>query len=283
MNKTFDFQRLGAVIRWDLLNYWKRYLNCTIGLAISLSVYSIVLLYSFQNYMGIIFKEKDGLAIFMQDKFCPFFIFIATFIFFIFASNIFGNMKTKLLRESYLMLPATKIEKYISRFLLMTIGTIIITFIALVIADVIQFIFSFFVTPGFHASITWETFHVLLRENDGNGIHWMGVGMIVSLCLFVHSFFALGGSFYRRNPVLLTTCTAIFLCLVFGYWGVHAAMGLFPMDFNPNADIADIKEQFNLRVIICSIFFLIIAVFNYWASYKIFCRMQVICNKWINI
>ena len=54
MNKTFDFQRLGAVIRWDLLNYWKRYLNCTIGLAISLSVYSIVLLYSFQNYMGII-------------------------------------------------------------------------------------------------------------------------------------------------------------------------------------------------------------------------------------
>ena len=29
--------------------------------------------------------------------------------------------------------------------------------------------------------------------------------------------------------------------------------------------------------------FLALAAFNYWASYKLFTRMQVICNKWINI
>ena len=28
---------------------------------------------------------------------------------------------------------------------------------------------------------------------------------------------------------------------------------------------------------------LALAAFNYWASYKLFTRMQVICNKWINI
>lgn len=32
-----------------------------------------------------------------------------------------------------------------------------------------------------------------------------------------------------------------------------------------------------------SVVFLALAAFSLWASYKLFTRMQVICNKWINI
>ncbi len=32
-----------------------------------------------------------------------------------------------------------------------------------------------------------------------------------------------------------------------------------------------------------SVIFLALAAFSLWASYKLFTRMQVICNKWINI
>lgn len=32
-----------------------------------------------------------------------------------------------------------------------------------------------------------------------------------------------------------------------------------------------------------SVIFLALAASSLWASYKIFTRMQVICNKWINI
>ena len=282
MNKTFDFQRLGAVIRWDILTNWKGYMTRTIGLAIALALYCILQLYLFRSSIGI-FDDKDSLAFFMQGKFCTLFICIAVFLFFVSASNIFGNMKTKLQREGYLMLPATKIEKYISRFLLMTIGSIIMMLIALVVADAVQFIFSFFMTPGFHASATWETFRfIFFKGEDDHETYWEIVYFCISFCIFVHSFFSVGGSFYRKYPVLLTTVTAIILSMIFGYT-INEMGEAGWLDFLNDIDMSRGTTASYCVTAFWSILFLIVAAFNYWASYKIFTRMQVICNKWINI
>lgn len=282
MNKTFDFQRLGALIRWDILTNWKGYMNRTIGLAIGLAIYCILQLYLFRSSVGI-FNDEDCLSYFMQSKFCVFFIVIAFFLFFISASNIFGNMKTKLQREGYLMLPATKIEKYISRFLLMTIGSIAMILIALVISDAVQFIFSFFMTPGYHASITWETFRFLfVKGEDEQKTYWEVVCICISLCIFVHSFFTVGGAFYRKYPILLTTCSAIILSMILGYAiNEMGKAGFF--SFLKDIDMSKGTAASYCATTFWSTLFLIIAAFNYWASYKIFSRMQVICNKWINI
>ena len=281
MNKTLDFQRLGAVIRWDILTNWKGYMTRTMGLAIGLSIYSVLQLYLFRSSVGI-FNDEGCLSYFMQSKFCTFFICIAFFLFFISASNIFGNMKTKLQREGYLMLPANKIEKYVSRFLLMTIGSVIMIFIALIISDAVQFIFSFFVTPGFHASTTWETFRYLFEEDNDHKPYWEIVCFCISFSIFVHSFFSVGGSFYRKYPVLLTTVSAIILSMIFGY--VINEMGEAGMlDFLKDIDMSRGTTASYCFTAFWSILFLIIATFNYWASYKIFTRMQVICNKWINL
>lgn len=282
MNKTFDFQRLGAVIRWDILTNWKGYMTRTIGLAIALALYSILQLYLFRSSIGI-FDDKDSLAFFMQGKFCTLFICIAVFLFFISASNIFGNMKTKLQREGYLMLPATKIEKYISRFLLMTIGSIIMMLIALIVADAVQFIFSFFMTPEFHASVTWETFRfIFFKGEDDHETYWEIVYFCISFCIFVHSFFSVGGSFYRKYPVLLTTVTAIILSMIFGYT-INEMGEAGWLDFLKDIDMSRSTTASYCVTAFWSILFLIVAAFNYWASYKIFTRMQVICNKWINL
>ncbi len=49
-----------------------------------------------------------------------------SFFFYGLASCIFSNMKTKLQRESFLMLPACNLEKYAARFLMMSIGVSLI-------------------------------------------------------------------------------------------------------------------------------------------------------------
>ena len=57
-----------------------------------------------------------------QVSVCMFFSVIVFIAFYVLASCIFNNMKTKLQRESFLMLPACNLEKFVARLLMMSIG-----------------------------------------------------------------------------------------------------------------------------------------------------------------
>ncbi len=288
MNKTFDLHRLGMVIRWDVLNNWTHNLGAIVGLAICFSFFNIIRLYNISEFVS----TSDNLEVLSksyQQSACMFFVFISFMVIYVLASCIFRNMKTKLQRESFLMLPATNLEKYVARLLFMTIGGVIALLGALVVSDIIQIIFSFIITPGFHTSITWpvlshfmSAIHIfpstdlLLSGND-----WLKCIALSAFLLFVHSFFTLGGSFYRKLPALLTPCTGLVLCFIFVYilneLAEWAPIHINGIDFS-NGSTADYCITTTAAVV-----FLALAAFNYWASYKIFTRMQVICNKWLNI
>ena len=92
----------------------------------------------------------------------------------------------------------------------------------------------------------------------------------------MHSFATLGGTFYRKMAPLLTFVTGLVLLMVLGYainWLGKA--GLLNFDYS--------EANRNIATMVTCAFFLALSLFNYRASYKIFTRMQVICNKWINI
>ena len=55
------------------------------------------------------------------------------------------------------------------------------------------------------------------------------------------------------------------------------------LDFVGTLHIEEGSSAQYCAVFTSSAVFLALAAFNYWASYKLFTRMQVICNKWINI
>ncbi len=78
-------------------------------------------------------------------------------------------MKTKLQRESFLMLPANNLEKYAARFLMMSVGSILIMVIATLIGDFVQFILSFFMTPGYHASIIGSSLSQIYKAATNTG------------------------------------------------------------------------------------------------------------------
>lgn len=280
MKKNFDLHRLSMVLRWDILTNWQRHLGATAGLAIGISIYCVLRLFSMRYWLNSTDVELAGHQ--YQVSVCMFFSVIAFIAFYVLASCIFNNMKTKLRRESFLMLPACNLEKFVARLLMMSIGVLVQLFAAVILADVIQFIFSFIITPDFHISITWAVLsHIIptIHPFDNDWLKWI---TFYSFILFSHSFATLGGTFYRKLPVLLTACTGILLSMILGYIiNKLGEAGVF--DFFSHINFSNGSTADYCITITAFFVFLALAAFNYWASYKLFTRMQVICNKWINI
>lgn len=288
MNKTFDLHRFGMVLRWDLLTNWKSYFYSIAGLAIGIIMLSISMLYTFPHSHYIV---GGDLGNYYEDSMTGFLATILIAFFFVSACNIFSNTKTKLQRENFLMLPANNLEKYAARFLMMSVGSILIMVIATLIGDFVQFTLSFFMTPGYHASIIGSSLRQIYEAATNTGdnpicilagqykidaaiLGWSFLTMIYSFCL-------LGGTFFRKQPIILTAVSGIIIFMIIGYcgseleeWGAFDFFKHFNYD-NPGTSLC--------IAIFWSVVFLGLAAFSLWASYKLFTRMQVICNKWINI
>lgn len=291
MNKTFDLHRFGMVLRWDLLTNWKGYFYRTAGLAIGIILLYFSILYSFHDYESI---EGSGLDFYYESR-TGFLATIFILLFFVSASNIFGNMKTKLQRESFLMLPANNLEKYAARLLMMSIGSILMMLIATLIADFVQFVFSFFMTPGYHASIIGCFLSQIYKTATDTSNTPTPISILIltwqwridavllgwSFLIMIYSFCLLGGTFFRKQPIILTAVSGIIIFMVIGYCGSKLEdWGVF--DFFIHLNYANPGTSLCMAIFL-SVVFLALAAFNYWASYKLFTRMQVICNKWINI
>ena len=288
MNKTFDLHRFGMVLRWDLLTNWKSYFYSMAGLAIGIIMLSISMLYSFPHSYFIV--ERD-LNYYYECRMTGFLATILIAFFFVSACNIFSNTKTKLQRENFLMLPANNLEKYAARFLMMSVGSILIMVIATLIGDFVQFILSFFMTPGYHASIIGSSLRQIYEAATNTGdnpicilagqckIEAALVGW--SFLIMIYSFTLLGGTFFRKQPIILTAVSGIIIYMIVGYCGSKLEeWGAFDFYTHLNHD----NPGTSLCIaIFWSVIFLALAASSLWASYKIFTRMQVICNKWINI
>lgn len=237
------------------------------------------------------FIVEKGLDFYYECRMTGFLAAIFTLLFFVSASNIFGNMKTKLQRESFLMLPANNLEKYAARLLMMSIGSILMMMIATLIADFVQFVFSFFMTPGHHASIIGcflSQIYKTATDTSNNPIsilawQWKIDAALLgwSFLIMIYSFCLLGGTFFRKQPIILTAVSGIIIFMIIGYcgseleeWGAFDFFKHLNYD-NPGTSLC--------MAIFWSVIFLALAASSLWASYKIFTRMQVICNKWINI
>ena len=289
MNKTFDLHRFGMVLRWDLLTNWKGYFNRIAGLAIGIILLSISMLYSFPHSY---FIEEGDLGNYYECRMTGFLAAIYILLIFVSASNIFGNMKTKLQRESFLMLPANNLEKYAARFLMMSVGSILMMLIATLVADFVQFILSFFMTPGYHASIIGSSLSQIYKiatiggNNPISILAWhekIDAALLGwSFLIMIYSFCLLGGTFFRKQPLILTAVSGIIIFMIIGYCGSKLEdWGVFGVHYYEN--YYSQAPTLSMTTIFWSVIFLALAAFNYWASYKLFTRMQVICNKWINI
>ena len=186
-----------------------------------------------------------------------------------------SNMKTKQQIIMVKMLPATNLEKYLSRFLYVTVLWYVGGVVAYFAADLLHMLIGL-ITNHAHGdsatAILCENFfkanHVVINGES----HAAFAFMLQLFGVWVHSFYILGGTLLRKQQFVVTTLTLIALGIAFVYlMGVLA--GLFGEDmFLTNSFVYTLDAVF-----------VILTLLDYWISYKLYANMQVINNKWFNI
>jgi hypothetical protein len=146
--------------------------------------------------------------------------------------------------------------------------------VAIFAADLAQYVINMllghpnvaFVTMEFVKMIcaTWNKMPEELR----NGL----VTVLILVIVWMHSLYALGATFFRSHKYNWIPTTIIIILLMVLQVVINSLMG------NQSLEIQTETNKFIVNVVVI----LLLIVFNFWMSYRLFCRQQVI-GKLINL
>ena len=197
------------------------------------------------------------------------------------ASLMFSGMKDTRKRSAFLLWPVSNLEKYVISIILSVFWMMVITSAAYVLADAMR-VFVDWVSGRI---IIWgvpivftQVFGQAVFHND-----WQMVWWFFTIVFYIHSLYIVGGTLFRRQQFLFTSATIAVVGILFM---------MLLQQTNPDVEFItgtwDEKTEtyhqiFHPFFYILNTTLCVLIVFHYWASYKLFTRMQVINNKWLNV
>ena len=210
MNNIFNIKRFGLVLRKDFMENWRRYVLLFLTM---LGVITIVnTWYSLSEYSNI----KGGHIInleYLNKQLLLFSSLMFGGFGLLFSSTFMTPMNSKIKRITYLSNPSSNAEKYLTRWIIITVGYIISFFIALYIGDILRVgicsvyyseIDSRFLDITKLVSFEYENYYVFAKDY-----------FIISICFYFlfQSLFVLGSTFWEKGT-FVKTFTAVTLIIL---------------------------------------------------------------------
>ena len=192
-------------------------------------------------------------------------------------------MMTKEQRLTFKMLPATDLEKFVARALYVTVVWWVMAFVAFCAADVFRMLISLVAGIPVVKCVIPEFASILLGTSEYYTFNVDGMTMaeacsILALAyawlFWLYSFYILGGALFRRRQFVFTTLAHFIIGMAF--------LPLF-VGFVDDIDQHIARSMFVPLAWTGAAVFAIWGVADWVLSYKIFRRMQVINNKWVNL
>lgn len=281
--RSFSFPRLWQVIKWNTIVNRKQTLRG--GIAVAIVVFLLAFLQL--DVLGLI-QHGYPVDIFRYEGMTTMFTLILVVQSLGFAGRICFNMRQKNDIVNYLMLPATKLEKYIANIFHMLVERLAVTLAGMLVADLIIVILELIFSHTCHSMLfywlTTNTTGITSIFAPASAIGILGeVGDGLMSAAFLLSLFLLGGTFFRKNPVLLTVLTIIFIPMLFMLcvsvpiaWIVNSLVSEgYEIVITPLVGKTFVHVVFYAVIILWT-------CFNLWLSYRKFARLQVINNKYFN-
>lgn len=273
-NRYFSFSRLGLVMKRDFMENWKTNLYRFLG---PYTIFLLVMWFSSMNMTN--FNEFSDIV---SATFFSVLFFGGSFT----ASYVLETMNTQQKRTSFLMLPATTFEKFFARFLYVTLGFVVLSTTALLLAEVTRFLLlPLFDLPDTFKQSTlpsvWQTIMNVKTFNfNGNGIMESVVGWL--FLIWIHSFFLLGGCRWYKNAFWKTLGLIILVNFFFIFVSVNLVESLdesvieeIVLWCEANFSWVTVTGILSLAIVM----FMLLIVLNWWLSYRCFTRSQVIKPK----
>lgn len=279
---TFNITRFGQALKCQYMNSRKDWMLVFGIYFIALSFLNILFVRSTSfdggDYHDVV--AKHGVA-YMEDAYPILIKGIAVFdvIFFgigmlFCASFLFYHLKKKPWCSAYLMWPASNLEKYLVSLVLNVVMAAIGTIICVIIADALRVL-----VDALGGRIVVWAIPMIFDLKTFNLNPLIACGPFLSEILLIHAAYILGGTLFRKQQFVLTTIAIV----IIGYIMVFTWHS--PVIDNANLFGLDEKGKSvpNAWFYVVSIGGYLLTALCYWLSYKIFCRMQVINNKWLNV
>lgn len=274
--KNFDMNRFGRTLRWSALMTRKEALTNLASMTFAFAVLAVVQVMSSRNVPDIVAEHNF-------QSFTSFALFVFLIICSIGGCWIFSNMKTKEQRITFKMLPATDLEKFVVRALYATVVWWFMAFMAFCLADLFRMLVSLVAGVSIKGSAVPLFFSMISANTDVN-INTLNSGdvafaaaiytMANAWAFWAHSLYILGGTLFRRRQFVLTTLAHSIIGLVFTPMLIH---------FVDSSDSLALRDSLVAIVWTAAAVFAVWGLLDWWLSYRIFRRMQVINNKWLNI
>ena len=240
----FNIQRFGKLARWSLVNDKKYFIKSF------LQVFAI-LTFLFLFFTWVMNRESvhSSINAYETCSIAVMFLFSTTVV--MGSSFMFYSMEGKHDMQNLMMLPASNFEKYLMRYA-SWILLLPLYLVALLGADVLQYVVNLMVG---HENVTFVTSTLvdslsrLFQLDVHSHLRHVLLHSVLSLAVLFHSLY-------------LTTLVIILLSIV------------------PNTQVSA-AEATTTDIIITDLVALCWTILNFWLSYRLFCRQQVI-GKFIN-
>ena len=274
--KNFDMNRFGRTLRWSALMTRKEALTNLASMTFAFAVLAVVQVMSSRNVPDIVVENN-------LHNFTSFALFVFLIICFIGGCWIFSNMKTKEQRITFKMLPATDLEKFVVRALYATVVWWLMAFVAFCLADLFRMLVSLVAGVSIKGSAVPLFFSMIFANTNVsiNSLNTNDVAFATAIfvmanawAFWAHSLYILGGTLFRRRQFVLTTLAHSIIGLVFTPMLIH---------FVDSSDSLALRDSLVAIVWTAAAVFAVWGLLDWWLSYRIFRRMQVINNKWLNI
>ncbi len=288
METTFSMTRVQHIMRRDLIENWKSNLYGLLGIFAACFFPMLGFLWSAERW-----TEEGYPEVYSFERFCGNMLGIIGMVVSVamiyYASRIMKCMDNKEKRISYLLLPATKLEKFFSRALFVTVGTALMILVALLALELTHYLLlPLFDLPAVYSqpmlvevfSMRWAHASV---DATGEPVYswWLMQLLVWIFCLWNHSLFILGGSFWYKHPFLKTIGACLAVTILGGILFANLAEGGFLVRFADwmQEHYQDTPQTVNGLLTIISVVFLLFTVFNWWLSYRLFTRSEVVKRK----
>lgn len=254
----FNIKRFGKLARWSLTNDKNYYVRTFLQVLVVLTLLFVAFSTNFFNI-----RVDNTSQNYATCCIATAILFIGTVI--TGPSTMFYSMKGKHDHQALLMLPASNLEKYVMRYFSSWVILLPLYLVAFLAADLVQFLVN--ILRGYVGArfVTWEMIYLVSNSSPmpKNLLH-----ALVAMGLWMHSFYAFGGTFFRSRKFawVLTSAAFIALCILFAW--------LFPTG-------AIDEHTSELEMVMWDVVYVFWLVVNFWLSYRLFCRQQVI-GRFVN-
>lgn len=196
MNNWLSLPRLFQVMKRDVQENWKEYMHQIMAVCAVIVLFFLFMLLntgiwgngqaSFNRAASLMFRMAFMVLMFVK------------------VSQVFRFFDDKGKRISYLMLPATTLEKYLSRVLIVIVGWAVVLFVLLLGFDVVRVLIQavFSIRPEVGGMCFWDIVYRFTFADSPSGMFNL---ISVVFWIWVHSLYLLGGCFWYKRSTLYVT------------------------------------------------------------------------------